>query len=844
MVQPSASRSGRHLRARGGVLAAPDLVCRGRLPGHRPRPGQEGQDGAGGRLNRQNATGSSAINTGPNLIAELCARLRGHGETAGTLKEMATVTVQRWARPTRLAFIIDHRSTTEFLQVFQINTVLWGGMFNLVVPTAARTPRVWQSKSSARDIARGYIDAFNPDFVVTGSGIDATAYGVETDRIVSLVSLLSVDGLRECGMDVMPIYHWRYAREFQFIQRTPTQLRTARFSGKSHGLLGPAIFGEFPGEGLEFFARAFRDMGGVDIEVTPDTYLETLSETEYPLSLGCQDLAAPGPIEPTFYLLDPRSSLDLADFWNLRALGWNISAVPLPWADEVALKINQLYSDREMGLSRGLRILKSRSVAKEDFDAFVALVKLKRILIQTWYPRIWESEVRRAHGVQVPELRSSEQSQDCPVNDSHISFNTVAPRFASTRKSGGSRFVNVVNLRSYDAPDLATVIPNVTNLSSILGPNTIGNVRCSREGIAVLSRGEERIQLRVPHGLQVFRCALQQIGDVQLSAAGRIADRMITLLGGPSRAGLVANIDLLNMFEKAATCVSRDILYGELLALLTRINGSNADLARRRIAAMLAQQIIKLGLRLQCGTCSQHGWFALDELRDNLRCNFCLDAIRFPTNQPPSQPLWSYRALGPFGVRGFANGAYVVAAALRALLEIDRHARTSWVPSFTLTMSETRREVDFGIYWKPDFPRFHNPLLMLGECKTFDSFSPVDVRRMRELARMMPGAVIVFATLKDNLSAEEKGVIGAFAKAGRRGWRHPVVVLTARELTARSGILRCWEDKGMMRGNAIFDKLSQRPLLSAGFVGARRLADATQQLYLDLEADSDWPHHE
>jgi hypothetical protein len=260
-----------------------------------------------------------------------------------------------------------------------------------------------------------------------------------------------------------------------------------------------------------------------------------------------------------------------------------------------------------------------------------------------------------------------------------------------------------------------------------------------------------------------------------------------------------------------------------------------------RVPHMLDKNVIRLGLRLQCQQCGQHNWFALPELRELMQCQACLDELPFPSARPPRQPCWSYRPLGPFGVKGQAHGSYVVTTALRVLRELDSHAETAWVPSFTLTTANGDLEADFGMYWKLRADHFA-PQLLLGECKTFNRFEEIDVRRMRRLARLFPGAILVFATLNETLSAAERRMLSPLAQFGRRrGWQNPVLILTARELTSLVSVPVCWREDGDAQEKAMFDKIVRSPWPSTSL---RRLADATQQLRLGMSADANWPHYQ
>jgi hypothetical protein len=134
---------------------------------------------------------------------------------------------------------------------------------------------------------------------------------------------------------------------------------------------------------------------------------------------------------------------------------------------------------------------------------------------------------------------------------------------------------------------------------------------------------------------------------------------------------------------------------------------------------------------------------------------------------------------------------------------------------------------------------FHSPLgprLVLGECKTFGSFERADLLKMKKLANYFPGAVLVFASLSPKLSVEEVRLLASFAKWGRKNWRAPVAVFTAKELASDFGPPLCWKDDAATKSFA-----DNRFRLRGSL---RALCDATQQIHLGLPASADWPHYQ
>ncbi|MGD0680040.1 MAG: hypothetical protein ABSC94_32045 [Polyangiaceae bacterium] len=759
---------------------------------------------------------------------------------------MAVVSIRRRVRPLRFAFLVDHRDPSDLRVAIRVNTILWAGMFNSIVPIFKRTPASWRSPRTAGEIVRGYLDAFEPDFIIAGSGVDASTYGVPQASVSNLAMMLTREGLAQRGMDVMDVYRWRYQRDFRFVHRDPIALHYPAAPNAELGLFGAAVFGEFPGTPLDYFEQAFRDLGGKDVPLTTASYRDTLRHAIYPLSLGMSGLDDPGSYGPrrTFFLLNPKNVGDLIDFWNLRALGWRIVAVPVQWTKELAPQISKTIQEEHQ--QEKAHVLKGRSVsdaALQEFAIEVAATE-ETVILQPCLPRIWEPEERDADRTARISLSAGDDETQAELRDDWLSFDTVGPAFTERNWTERPRVANVIGLRSFDLPEVAGIVPKeISDLDGLLRcfgqPNMIRN---SSEGLAILTEGHDRrVTWRLPHGIRVFAEWFKPKGELQLSGAGKIAKRMIRLVGGPEQARLVTTVDLVSLFDGATGTASRDVPHRDIFARLMKSMQSHKERVERRIEALVRQRIIKLGVRLPCDQCAQQNWFALDELRDHLTCQWCLDELPFPTAMPPKQPCWSYRPLGPFAAKGCAQGAYVVAAAIRIFHGLGTDARTTWVPSFTLKGAKIDAEVDFAMFWQSRGAHPKQPQLLLGECKTFDKFKSRDIRRMKSLAEGFPGAVLVFATFNERLTDKEKKLLASLAAWGRKRWRNAVVVLGARELTSDFGPPYCWHDSDIEREKELYEAVAMSVVPHTSL---RRLADATQQLYLDMSPDVGWPHYD
>jgi hypothetical protein len=210
---------------------------------------------------------------------------------------------------------------------------------------------------------------------------------------------------------------------------------------------------------------------------------------------------------------------------------------------------------------------------------------------------------------------------------------------------------------------------------------------------------------------------------------------------------------------------------------------------------------------------------------------------------------WAYRLAGPFSLPDYAGGGYCAALALRFFCGILKHhdrVNVTWSAGQELELAPGHAiEADF-ILWYQRTQFFGNDYptdIVFGEAKSFgkDAFEAEDVERMKALATRFPGAIFVFATLKQavELSQGEIERLGELALWGReyltniRHTRAPVILLTGTELFAAYSLHEAWKAAG--------GKHAQ--FREAGRFrenNLRVLADLTQQLYLNLPSYSAW----
>ena len=474
-------------------------------------------------------------------------------------------------------------------------------------------------------------------------------------------------------------------------------------------------------------------------------------------------------------------------------------------------------------------------------------------------PRLWEEWGRHADHAEPQIIEYRTESTDASSIGNFLLIATVLPEFLQEHQALTPQHACTNVLESL--PDGATVIPwQMIDVGFLAGHLRDENIWVGREGICTTSGAySSRRHLRLPSSLNIFAAWAQKNGlEIELSPAGRVAEQIISALGGLDGVRMIGNVELIKALDRMANGTLEVEVSGEdqsggekrrlrkgsvplsqIQQLLRRAHDDNAYISDNHLSALLRSNVLILGLEVPCSECEQTTWFALDQLGTRLKCSRCLREFNFPLTKP-NKNTWSYRVQGPFAVENYAHGAYCVALALQFVA--DRVSKEcTWIPSFKLRTKgggPVETEADLGAFVRPGaFSQLTDPVLIFGECKTFGDFDSRDYKRMRTLAKLFPGSIICFCTLKDELTKADKTRIAAIARQGRKSVktgqrRNPVLVLTRTELLGQFKLGRFTDDYG-----AQFSKLGEGAFMRGDL---QEICDFTQQAHLGIESYYAW----
>lgn len=767
-------------------------------------------------------------------------------------------------RPIKLAFLVNPNDKNTILEAIQINTFLWGGIYNPLIPVYKRTPPGWDvtsKRKSYKDVINGYIDTYDPDFIVNVSNLNEINYIKGTRKVINSDDVYAKDKdkslIPRYGLSIIEVMNQFIEDELKFIRKYPYKLITLKNRDK-FSLFLKSVFGCLNDKINKIFLEYYKEYYPFDIkECGIDNFGEYL-KNEYQFLRRISEkyikhVRTRGAWRSDcVFILDAKSNLDIIDYWNLRAIGWRILPLPNQSTEDSELFKNisnfidsNYYPINNQGIYNETTILKSRSISQEEFKKTLETLKSKlsenqqkpQYVVQSWYPRIWDDWAREKDNVEFCIIESETKSIELPNKEDRINFNNLKPVFAKHYWRENPQFANEIELNVYSTENelYAKVIPEGNDrLIHAFNTYLFNEWRFSRNGIVFLSKhNKENINIKLPKAREIFIKWLEEKKyNPIISDSGRLVEQMIKYIGGTWDLTFLANeptIKLLIDLRNGKTLTEKKILQ-----LLSRLHNDdkNNEMRKRTIETLCRLKIIQSGFEIKCPTCLQKSWYSLKDMNYNLNCPKCYENFQFYLSTHSDINL-SFKSLGPFN---FTEKNYGV---LSELLTLRFFSNTLQYPStiifgFKLT---NEIEIDLGILLQGSYMGDRNIKVLFAECKMFNEFQKTDVKRLNIVASKFPGCILVFSTLKDKLTKREIKLLTPLVKKEHKNRQefkpyNSVLILTGVELFSQHfEPPYCWKDLGgkyddYYTGKKFFNDLDG-------------LCKATQDIYLNLEPVSE-----
>jgi hypothetical protein len=780
---------------------------------------------------------------------------------------MSSGTVELNLRPLKLGFVINPNDKKSLLKALELNSFLWGGVYNPIIPQVGKIPRPWKHRFSKattpHDIVKGYVSAFDPDIIVAFNDKDAKTLESLNRRVVRETEILEFfpdDYTVKYGIGLTELLKHFAHQELRFQRKEPIRMTFPEARG-SLALLCASVFGRLPPNVKSNFDEYFAEPCNISYDkLSFQNFAQYLDSSNiFPRRITAFHInTTPRKsrfIDRCLFFFDSEAPLDIVDFWNLRALGLTVVPVPQQAAAELSMQkyaldfIHDSFSPyrHNSDMFHHATLIPSSYCSEKLFVDFVTALQttpqehksgMPEVNIQSWYPRIWDDWGRQSDGFDCASFKVDTSKHSIQALEGSISLPQVEPKFIS--KFGGHgepRFANGIEFRLYGGSELlAEIIPESDHrMARAIGGYGFREWRFSSSGpVYLASHSNWSLSFSCPKAEMVFTEWMQSRGwNTTLSTSGKIALQMAKQLGGIWGISFLAHdglVDLLCKLSEGKT-ISQVELRKQLNIIVEKEKyGGDVD---RMLKTLIDVKALSLGLEIQCPTCSIRSWFSVKDVDYEITCPNCFSALHIPSHSP-NEMKWSYRALGPFNLPRASFGAYCVLLTL-SFFSRSLHGATTPMLSFEATKSDLKLEADLGMFYTQSIFSEDRPLLIFAECKTHMRFKKIDIARMAKLSKEFPSALIVFATLNAEVSPGERSLIRTLVERERkrRLKNKPfseVLILTANELTTTLSPTDKW--------GSLTDK--HKALENFASRDLDQLAEATQQLYLDMDSWYAW----
>lgn len=764
-------------------------------------------------------------------------------------------TVSVKLRPLKFAIIIEPNDTQSLEKAIYINSYLWGGTFNPIIPTFS--DENGEISLIDMEMIEGYVFNFDPDYIVNLSKADLSETHLH-ERLISVESILDLENIEKnnnYGTSIFHVLDLFCEQELKYHRREPIKTVHPVFQGEFQLFLS-SVFGSLPAQLNDNYMREFVEH--YNVKKAPCS-LENFTDYIEPDILFLRRITSKflnisrrnDHHSSYIFLMDASSPVDIIDFWNLRALGLNILPVPKQIImNESSLKIVKHFIEASFfplksnpEIYHNTTIQKSRKTSDEELNMFLKQINYvhqkvgynSNYIIRQWFPRLWIEDVLSSDDAICCEIISKSERISIQGEKS-LELKVLRPDFRN--ESFKPMYVNELNWSIYNQTELLSeVIPEGDkNLIRILNNSEIKKWKISRRGLSFFCDYTDTIRFSIPNAKDTFGYWLQLNGwETALSNSGRIAEQMMRHLGGPQHLSIISQEKLVRLLLKISNkdWITDEEFRKEINIIMDRNAKKYAD---GFINTLLKTKMIKLGIRTQCPVCTHYNWDSLDKDNYSLNCGKCLSEYEMPSYNT-KLIKWAYKAFGPFSLPNSAYGVYCVLLTYRFFSQILDGTTTTLLSS-TASRDNKKIEFDLALHFKMNkFDDKSRSDLLFCECKTYNLFEGNDISRMKELAREFPEAIIVFSTMKSTLSDSEKLLISEMiydlrCERKERRLNSDVLILTGIELYSQFHPTFAWENLG----GSYQEKAKKYKWVH----DIKGLCTASQNIHLGIESYEEW----
>jgi hypothetical protein len=656
---------------------------------------------------------------------------------------MASVNLSIKYRPVRIGFLVRDGSIDDLVKAAGINTLLWSGIYNPLIPVATENK-----------FAEQLMNLFSVDVLFPVN------HTKEIDDLIKKYPFLSDPGHYAQNifyedyhskknilgyLSSMNIVNYYWEKEFKHKPKEHKSNCVLVKWENNDDLknLFSLIFGYFPKEYnlRDDFENAFlKGLRSKEIKISRDNSIDKeLANNIYPIRLTGLELDGYGGTwrGDGIYIDNENDFYDLLYFWNLRASGLFIEFLPKgkigrfkEYTEAILEKFNEI-PNRNPNIEGWISVY--YRISDEEIKNIIKEFRSKKQFVFSHCDEIiWNGlNIKPADFYFGWEevLGSVDKSYDRYV----VYVNLPEKKFIidKNRDTGWENLaVSIDPIGEFGYPEYTLKPPFIRQLNEFYSREIAFDpwkIRIEKDGItAIIKSNDNSLSLHpIP-----YQTLIQKIFELaglksEISQAGLITKRIIEKLGGVDggRGFKINGVRKLLQTLKTDECISRgqgtNIIWesGEFKKyekLYIEARQTPKLTTHNVFDFLLKKDFLRAGLELICDHCKLPNWLSLQELDDVWTCNYCGDDNK-TSLQLKDRGDWKFRKSGLFGKDNNQEGAVPVILTLLVFLRIFDLSKFIYSPSLKLVSENKSCEIDFCIL---QYERGDKIQLGIGECKS------------------------------------------------------------------------------------------------------------------------------
>jgi len=677
---------------------------------------------------------------------------------------MASTTIGVGYRPLRIGFCVNPNNIDEIREVIRLNTMLWGGIYNPIIPV-----------DSDLEFSKQLTNLFQVDLLYPLNRTKQLTDFIKDNKHLPWLhyqrEIYQQDGqgLKPAIFDVSNLINYYWDKEFKTIKKSNCVLPKWNKSDKLDSVFA-INFGQYPdNKNLLFnFEQGFsKGLRAKSLKINMnDNISSNLIGLFTPIKLTDSLLELSGNgwswTDHGVYIGQHDNSIDLINFWNLRASAMDVYFLPIKYSKRMDAFI-QKHVDRVSKRSIAQKF--QTGVAfwyRSDLDENM-VKKISDKYVKQGIPKVHHRLSNHSwNGLNIKPFMAHFESKnvlaniDKPYNRLTITLQHPGNEFEMNGYNNHQSLVVTYNPPTlHEYPEYTLSLPYLPDINEWYGRNITFDPFEFRVGKGefgkIIKLYEDTASLRPIKNNELIKKIFGRV-DIKAneSQSGLITKRLIEQMGGvDSRVfkipGVRKLIEFLNISDSItySTAVQKIRDYSEITktASFDKHKGLYIEARDKKDLTppdvfdhLLDKNILRIGLEPVCPNCKLPFWMPIKDVIEEVKCEYCGYLFKIGL-QLRHRGDWRYRRSGLFGKNNNQEGAIPVILSLMHFLR--RGGWDGFIYSTALNLinkqSDLNCEIDLAFLNSTN----EGIELLIGECKNKQEITDQDIKNLLKVKQLI-----------------------------------------------------------------------------------------------------------